>query len=118
MRLWPYRVPSEGHYLALVLRGDREITLSERTRPARAPHSTAEVLADFCGQYLTMSIQGRLMTMGARVYRPPLDLPDPNGLRMVRPGGWLGEIRAGRPKPSHALAMALRWGETRLTLDL
>jgi len=65
-----------------------------------------------------VGIEGQLVMMGARLYRAPSDLPDPTGLRVVRPGWWLGEVRRGRFGPSHALAMALRPEEVRLSLDL
>ena len=118
VRLWPHRAPSEGHFIALMQRVKGEAALPERARPGETPHVAGELLADFCRNYLTMQIEGQLTLMGTHLYRPPPDLPDLSGLRVVRPGWWLGRVRRGRFEPSHALAMALRREEARLVLDL
>jgi NOL1/NOP2/fmu family ribosome biogenesis protein len=95
-----------------------EVAVPEYDHPTGVSLSVAKLLADFCSKYLAMPIHGQLATMGARLYRPPPDLPDLSGLRVVRPGWRLGEVRPGRLEPSHALAMALRREEVRLAFDL
>lgn len=118
VRLWPHRAPGEGHFIALMQWVNGEATPPERARPADLPSTTSELLSDFCRDVLTVRIEGQLILRGTRLYCPPLDLPDLSGLRAVRPGWWLGRVRRGRFEPSHALAMALRPQEARLTLDL
>lgn len=118
VRVWPHQVPGEGHFIALMQRVSGEVAPPERIRPAEAPPAAAELLADFCRNVLTVRIEGQLILMGPHLYRPPPGLPDLSGLRAVRPGWWLGRVRRGRFEPSHALAMALRREEARLTLDL
>jgi len=118
VRLWPHRAPGEGHFAALVQRVNGELTSARGTHIAGAGSVAAELLADFCSKYLTIPILGRLAMMGPHLYRPPPDLPDLSGLRVVRTGWWLGEVRPGRLEPSHALAMALRREEVHVTLDL
>ena len=118
VRLWPHRAPGEGHFIALMQRVSGEAAPPERARPAETPPAAGELLADFCRNYLTVQIEGQLVLMGTHLYRPPPDLPDLSGLRVVRPGWWLGRVRRGRFEPSHALAMALRQQEARLTFNL
>ncbi|MDF2961569.1 MAG: methyltransferase [Paenibacillus sp.] len=44
---------------------------------------------------------------GDHVYASPEGMPDLNGIRVIRPGWYLGSIRKQRFEPSHALAMGL-----------
>ncbi len=118
VRLWPHRASGEGHFVALMQRRSGETVRPQHACPAGAALSSVELLAEFCRQHLTMSIQGRLVTMGPRIYRSPPDLPNLGGLQVVRPGWLMGVVHPGRLDPSHALAMALCQDEARLTLDL
>jgi len=45
-------------------------------------------------------------------------MPEVNGLRVLRTGLFLGEIKQGRFEPSQALALALKKKEYRNVLDL
>jgi NOL1/NOP2/fmu family ribosome biogenesis protein len=45
-------------------------------------------------------------------------VPPLRGLRVVRPGLWLGTSKPGRFEPSHALALALQAGDVRSMLQL
>jgi len=118
VRLWPHHAPGEGHFIALMQRVSGEVAPSERAWPTEAPPAASELFADFCCKYLTVRIEGQLVLIGTHLYRLPPDLPDLSGLRIVRPGWWLGRVRRGRFEPSPALAMALSRGEARLRLDL
>ena len=60
----------------------------------------------------------RLCEKDGRVYMLPEDLPDLKGLRILRSGLLLGEIRKGRFEPSQALACALKADEYPAVLSL
>ena len=47
-----------------------------------------------------------------------IETPDLSGLRVPRPGWWLGKARKGRFEPSHALAIALPAEKAGIRLDL
>ena len=65
-----------------------------------------------------MRIEDHLTLTGTHLYRPTLGLPDLEGLRVLRPGWWLGRILGSRSEPSRALAIALHQKQVRLRLDL
>ena len=44
--------------------------------------------------------------------------PDLEGLRVLRPGWWLGDVRGDRLEPSHALALGLTKADFQRTLNL
>ena len=50
----------------------------------------------------------RCMRFGDNLYLIPADMPSFRGLKVLRPGLHLGEVKKNRFEPSHALALALR----------
>ena len=55
---------------------------------------------------------------GDQLWALPDDLPDGNGLRVLRQGLQLGTVRKGRFEPAHALALALRAEDAQRVIDL
>lgn len=60
----------------------------------------------------------RLVCYGEHAYASPADLPELHGLKVVRPGWYIGALHRGRFEPSHALAMGLRMREAKRALSL
>ena len=63
-------------------------------------------------------VPGRLDIHGERVYYMPENLPDMKGIRFLRTGLLLGELKKKRFEPSQALAMYLRKEEFKHTISL
>ena len=53
-----------------------------------------------------------------QIYLLPQDRLPLEGVRVVRPGLWLGTIKPGRFEPSHALALTLDADDAQTTVDL
>ncbi|MFK7696392.1 RsmB/NOP family class I SAM-dependent RNA methyltransferase [Paenibacillus sp. HJGM_3] len=82
----------------------------ERAATAAASSSDrAAVVARFWAEQLRLSAPAAesLAFSGDYVYEAPDDVPDLAGLRVMRPGWFLGTIRKDRFEPSQALAMGL-----------
>lgn len=60
----------------------------------------------------------RLDIHGERVYYMPEDLPDVKGIRFLRTGLLLGELKKNRFEPSQALAMCLKKEEYKKIIDI
>jgi NOL1/NOP2/sun family putative RNA methylase len=60
----------------------------------------------------------RLILYGEQIYQVPEGLPPFDGLRVLRPGLHLGTLKKNRLEPSHALALALRPDQVKMTADL
>jgi NOL1/NOP2/sun family putative RNA methylase len=60
----------------------------------------------------------RLILYGEQIYQVPEGLPPFDGLRVLRPGLHLGTLKKNRLEPSHALALALRPEQVKMTADL
>ena len=103
-RLWPHELPCEGHFAA-VLRycGDAE-NAWQPVRPVQVP-AVWRAFADEC---LPDAPEGVLISFGDTLYAAPPVLPQLEGLRVLRAGLELGQMRKGRFVPAHALALASR----------
>ena len=103
-RLWPHHQKGEGHYAAgLRPAGDEESELI----PSNAEKLPREWL-DFAK---TMSIRlpaGKPALFGSTHWWLPAKAPDLKGLKVLRPGLELGEVKKGRFEPAHALALWLK----------
>lgn len=99
-RLYPHNFPGEGQFAALLVRrGDRRPTayLSERSDACPPYAAFSRELAPLGGT-LRVLRDGRVLLL------PPLPC-SLSGLRVVRGGVLLGEVKGTRFEPSHALAM-------------
>ena len=71
----------------------------------------AEYLAfrreNLCGDAAMTPEHGRYIRFGDNLYLVSEELPDMKGLKVLRPGLHLGELKKNRFEPSHALALAL-----------
>lgn len=117
-RLWPHRLAGEGHFLALLQKQGAGGVVSPSqtlTTQAAAPAAWGE----FAAAALLAAPAGPFLQFGDWLYQAPeLPLPDLAGLKVLRPGWPLGELRKGRFVPSHALALGLRAEAARQCLDL
>ncbi len=130
VRIWPHIAPAEGHFIALLAKqGSAEKYRAakskelhhhrDRTWSNKGKNSTWSVLDDFYKAHLTMPIDAsRMIVDGTYVYQMGEHLPDLNGLKLIRPGWWLGSISKGRFTPSHSMAMGISANYARQVLTL
>ncbi len=103
VRLYPHRIKGEGHFVALLQKGEKTSQAKE-TAPFKAVLPDEPFFKD-----LHIDLSGRkLVTRKDRLYLEPDAMPDLKGLRIMRSGLYLGEYRHDRFIPSQALASALR----------
>ena len=118
VRIFPHKMKGEGHYLALLRKGkplpatDKKL-LSGKKSKKKLPEDLEVFLKD-----TTWELDAtRLDVHGERVYYMPEDLPDVRGIRFLRTGLLLGELKKKRFEPSQALAMCLKKDEYKKVLD-
>ncbi len=103
-RLWPHKLLGEGHFLA-VLRKNGE-------KPAQQKSCVGEKLPkqwlDFAKEQRISLPEGKPVLFGTSLYWAPPELPDLNGIKVLRSGLELGEIKKDRFEPAHALALWLK----------
>ncbi|NLK26876.1 MAG: SAM-dependent methyltransferase [Clostridiales bacterium] len=124
IRLWPHKIMGEGHFIALLKKNPSEDkvaqdTISRMNFKARKQKSDPRKNLDkhhtnlsdeaniFLKEIKGLLEDGLLTVRDNRVYRLPKGLPDLTGLRILRQGLLLGEMKKQRFEPSQALANAL-----------
>ncbi|MDO4556110.1 MAG: RsmB/NOP family class I SAM-dependent RNA methyltransferase, partial [Lachnospiraceae bacterium] len=118
-RLWPHRIEGEGHFVALLKKG--EDCNPKPVKPYRYKKSKIpKELEVFLEEAKLKLNPERIEVYEEKVYYMPEDLADIKGLRIVRAGLFLGNLKKNRFEPSQPLAMAFAPGEgiRRLNLSL
>ncbi|MCR5153767.1 MAG: RsmB/NOP family class I SAM-dependent RNA methyltransferase [Lachnospiraceae bacterium] len=107
IRLWPHKLKGEGHFTALLKKDENaEVkgTYLEAIKHTKLPKAVEDFLS-----HTGLSYSKDLMEIrDGRVYLMPEELPSLNGLRIMRQGLLLGEVKNERFEPSQALACALK----------
>ncbi|MCP3794500.1 RsmB/NOP family class I SAM-dependent RNA methyltransferase [Paenibacillus sp. CH40] len=85
---------------------------------ARSPQDVLESYHRFVKDQLEVSFTGYTVVYGDRIYQSPLASHRLDGLKVVRPGWFMGTDKNGRFVPSHPLAVALRPSEAARSINL
>jgi NOL1/NOP2/sun family putative RNA methylase len=104
-RLWPHRIKGEGHFVALLQKDADSETRKSRTYSYQTAKMAPE-LDDFIKETKLNLDPKRIEIHDERVFYMPEGLPDIKGLRVVRAGLFLGNLKKKRFEPSQPLAMA------------
>ncbi|MGN0405415.1 MAG: RsmF rRNA methyltransferase first C-terminal domain-containing protein [Bariatricus sp.] len=119
VRIFPHRMKGEGHFLALLRKGSADSEHDLGSYPqARGVKKIPEELLEFFADVSWDLKPERLDIHNERVYYMPEDLPDLKGIRFLRTGLLLGELKKKRFEPSQALAMNLSMDSYANTLNL
>ncbi len=113
IRLWPHKINGEGHFIALLhkrITEDRSLDF-KNSMNSSVPSKGKNILSDEALEFLKdikfPIKQEQLIVHEDRVYLVPEGLPNLKGLRILRQGLLLGEMKKQRFEPSQALANAL-----------
>lgn len=114
VRLWPHKVRGEGHFMALLRKGE---TLSGTFRGfvrggvmKGISLKDAAPFMEFQKKHLYTDyspLTECFLMFGENLYMLPKDAPNLKGLKVMRPGLMLGTYLKNRFEPAHALAMSL-----------
>ena len=103
-RMWPHRLLGEGHFGAVLRRKGDEAAVGNGAPGEKLP----KLWTTFAQQMGIKLPEGKAVAFGNRVYWAPAEMPELKGLKVLRPGLELGEMKKGRFEPAHALALWLR----------
>lgn len=119
VRIFPHKMKGEGHFLALLQKGEGEaVDTSVSKYVVKGGKKIPEEIQEFFKDVNFTLDPGRLDIHGERVYYMPENLPDMKGIRFLRTGLLLGELKKKRFEPSQALAMYLKKEEFKSTISL
>ena len=120
LQIYPHKIRGEGHFLA-VLQKEGETSKDYRAQPLRGTikplrEEDCKEWMEFAREALCRPVaaciyggdgKGWFHRFGDNLYLTPVDFPNLKGLKVLRPGLHLGEIKKNRFEPSHALALSL-----------
>lgn len=122
-RLWPHRIEGEGHFVAMVR---KEI---DTAKPIHAPvmeyafskEKLSKEAEEFIRSLNYPFDMSRFDVQKERVFYIPKQMPYVKGLRILRCGLYMGDMKKNRFEPSQSLAMFLKASEypnvVRLTVE-
>lgn len=103
-RLWPHKLKGEGHFAAVL----RKNGGSQEDVSLETPQKLPKQWLDFAKQMNITLPDGKAVLFGQSLYWAPGEMPSLRGLKVLRPGLELGEVKKDRFEPAHGLALWLK----------
>ena len=103
-RMWPHKLLGEGHFAAVLRKTQGE----SGEVPACPGEKCPKAWESFAKELDITLPKGKAVSFGQSLYWAPMELPELNRLKVLRPGLELGTERKGRFEPAHALALWLK----------
>lgn len=110
-RLWPHRIEGEGHFVAMVKRDDDSGTYMPVSEYVFSKDKLSQEAVSFIKSIDYPFDMHRFDVQKERVFYIPEKMPKVNGLRILRCGLYMGDMKKNRFEPSQSLAMFLRKGQ-------
>lgn len=109
IRLWPHKLEGEGHFVTLLKkRGGIEQNHSSYVVPIKEQKLISEEARQFLDSLHFKIDYSRITVREDRLFLLPEGIVDLKGLRVLRSGLLLGEMKKNRFEPSQALASSLK----------
>ncbi len=103
-RLWPHKLLGEGHFAAVLQKNGGE----ERDTDLHPGEKLPKQWETFASQLGIRLPEGKAVAFGQSLYWAPAQMPDIRGVKVLRPGLELGQLKKDRFEPAHALALWLK----------
>ena len=116
-RLWPHRIEGEGHFVAMARKKQTNAPSYEKPYQVKTA-KLSDAAKEFFDSVLKPIDKNRIEAVGERLYYMAEKMPDVKGLRMLRCGLFLGEMKKNRFEPSQSLAMHLKKEEFKNAVSL
>lgn len=105
LRLWPHQLKGEGHFVCLIQKKEQVEDCTKRLVVKKCIKDIP-VLKAFIEAHTHIDVHTPIIEIKDKVYLAIEDAPDLTGLRVVRSGLLIGELKNKRFEPSHALTLA------------
>ena len=112
-RLWPHKLLGEGHFVAVLRKASGEETEISAEKGGKLPKEWTAFAKE-----LDIDLPaGKVITFGQSLFWAPEEIPEIKGVKVMRPGLELGELKKDRFEPAHALALWLKDAASSMSLD-
>ncbi len=103
-RMWPHKLLGEGHFAAVLKKTGGE----EEGYDIEPAQKLPRQWQDFAKALNITLPEGKALMFGSSLYWAPVEMPLLRGVKVVRAGLELGEVKKDRFEPAHALALWLK----------
>ena len=110
-RLWPHKLLGEGHFAAVLRKTGGE----EGDVPEFKAQKLPREWESFAKEMKITLPAGKAVLFGSCLFWAPVEMPDIQGLKVLRPGLELGEVKKDRFEPAHALALWMKEAKTQVS---
>lgn len=111
IRLFPHRIRGEGHFLALMVKDGGADKILKKPKKAATAQKLPDSFYEFFKRANRTLQPERIFCRQDCVYYLPEDVFPESGIRYLRTGLLLGELKKDRFEPSQALAMCMTVSE-------
>lgn len=119
VRLWPHKIKGEGHFVALLYKKDGVSSYGYKKYNSDLKEKDIELFTKFQKEFLDIDFDTRrLSIIKDKLYYMPDEIPSLKGLRLLRTGLYLGDMKKNRFEPSQALASSLKLQQFKNTINL
>ena len=103
----PHKLLGEGHFGAVLRKNTAEETEVMQEKGEKLP----KAWENFAKELGICLPAGKMVQFGQSVFWAPEEMPSLRGVKVLRPGLELGELKKDRFEPAHALALWLKDAE-------
>lgn len=108
VRIWPHRMDGEGHFLCLLKKPGERLPRKEAMVQTKLEKNASKLLREFFGKVKKEFPFTRMEVRGEKVYLLPDACYSVKGIKFLRNGCYLGDLKKNRFEPSQQLAMMLQ----------
>lgn len=117
VRCYPHHYKGEGHFIALLQKPGDSPRKPVRTQKPKISTEALKVLKTFYQENLNISIPSDVIENKGHLYKIKKNFPELKGVRVLRNGLYLGEVRKNRFIPSYSLALTLTKDDVKRSYD-
>lgn len=117
VRIWPHKLKGEGHFTALIQKSGESVS-STSIKSGGASIRLTKELEEFLECLKYPLDKKDILIREDRVFLVPDSVGGIDGLRVMREGLFLGELKKNRFEPSQALAMVLKREQYESSINL
>lgn len=117
VRCYPHHYRGEGHFIALLRKPGNSPRKQVRTMKSQVNPADLKVLKAFYQENLNKKIPSYIIENNGHLYAIKKNFPELKGIRVLRNGLYLGEVRKNRFIPSYSLALTLTKQDVKRSYD-
>ena len=117
IRCYPHHYQGEGHFIALLQKPGEAPRKQVRIQKAKISPDALKVLKTFYQENLNIPVPKNVIENKGHLYAIKKYFPELKGIRVLRNGLYLGEVRKNRFIPSYSLALTLTKEDVKRSYD-